>query len=366
LDTYLHKVGHDVAHIGWQSFGQEMVASFHKDVLGYRILPNIYGDRFGERAIKYWLPKENPDVLITLADFWMISYLYKTEIPVPWLYWFPIDGYPVTDQIKEILKRVDYKVCISKYGADLIKAEGIQTDQIPHGVKTNIFKPLDEQTIGEMRQKLGIPPSKIVIGRVDRNQTRKKIPRTIKSFVKLHKDYPNTVLLLWMDKVDKEGWDLSFIVKRFGLQEGKDVIFPSPDMMANFMYGVSEETLAEVYNCIDIFCYLTGGEGWGLTLTESLSCGCANVATTYTTSKEILGNWTCGLPVKVETFETGSAGVDRALADVDHAYEQMKWLIENPDEKKAMSERGVKRAREVYDINIIVKQFDEYLRDRIE
>lgn len=365
LGAYLHKVGHEVYHLGWQTFGQEFISSFHDEIYGYKVLPNVGGSKFAEQAVKYWLPRKNPDVLLALADFWMIAFLYKTEMPTPLLMWYPIDGSPLTDQIKEMLARVDYRVCISKYGADMVKAAGISTDWIPHGVKTSVYKPLGEDSIAEMKQKLKIPPDKIVIGRVDRNQKRKKHPRLIKAFAKLNKDYPNTALLLWMDKMDREGWDLGFVTKRFGLEEGKNLFFPPPDMMANFMYGTSEEELATVMNCMDIHGYLTGGEGFGLTQAETMACGVVNVASDYTTCKEIQGDWTCGLPVKIKYFECGSAGVDRAFADVDDAYEQMKWLIENPDERKARSEAGVKRAQEVYDWNIIVKQFDEYLRENI-
>jgi len=365
LDTHLHKVGHEVYHIGWQHFGQEIIASFHDKVLGYTELPNIGGHQFGEKALQYWLPKINPDVLITLGDFWMIQHIFKTDMPWAHCAWYPIDGYPITDQMKEMLARIDYRVCLSKYGADLVKAEGINTSYIPHGIDTTIFKPLLENDVVDMKKRLGLPLDATIIGRVDRNQSRKMIPRTMKAFAKLHKEFPNTALLLWMDKVDREGWDLGFCAKRLGLKEGEDIFFPPPDMMANFMYGTSSEELALVMNTMDIHCYLTGGEGFGLTALETMACGAVNVCTDYTTCKEIQGDWTCGLPVKVETFMMGNAGVDRALADVNHAYEQMKYLIQNPNEMKLRGERGVKRAQEVYDIKIVTDQFDKYLRENI-
>lgn len=117
------------------------------------------------------------------------------------------------------------------------------------------------------------------------------VPRTIKSFLPFKKDYPGSVLLLWMDRRDPEGWDLEFICKRFGLEIGKDVFFPPPDMMANFMYGVSEEELAQVMNVIDIHCFLTGGEGFGLSQLETMSCGVVNVCTDYTCHDDQTKAW---------------------------------------------------------------------------
>ena len=38
LATYLHRRGHTVAHLGWQTPGQERIASFGDDILGYNCL----------------------------------------------------------------------------------------------------------------------------------------------------------------------------------------------------------------------------------------------------------------------------------------------------------------------------------------
>ena len=265
LATYFHNVGHDVHYIGWQTFGQQMVASFHDKILGFKLYPNVGGQKFGETAWKYWLPRIEPDLFFTLGDFWMLLDLFKqNEIPYPWLMYYPIDGYPITEQMTGMLKKLNYRVAMSHYGADMVKSIGLETGCITHGVETSNFKPLYPSVVRQMKQRLGIPPDAFVVGRVDRNQKRKMVPRTIKAFLPFKKDYPDSVLLLWMDRRDQEGWDLDFVCKRFGLEIGKDVFFPPQDMMANFMYGVPEEELAQVMNCIDIHCFLTGGEGFGL------------------------------------------------------------------------------------------------------
>lgn len=366
LFTHLHNQGHEVAYIGWQTFGQEQVASFHRDVLGYRLLPNIGGKQFGDDAWKFWINQFEPDIFITLADFWMLMDIFRNDIPYPWCMWYPIDGYPITDQMHEMLKRIDYRVCISEYGANMVREHGFDSAVIPHGCNTKVFKRYPTQAIKEMKSKLGIPENAFVVGDVNRNQSRKMIPRLMQSFVPFHKDFPDSILLLWMDKRDPEGWDLEYIAKQLNLKEGKDIIFPPPELMMNFMYGAPEEDLALVYNAINIHGFPTGGEGFGLTLLEAMACGSVNVATDYTTSSEILGNYTCGLPAKVKEFDYGNAGVHRALVDIEDMYAKMKWLRENPDEMLNMSNRGIERAKKVYDWSIIVKNFDKYLRDNVQ
>lgn len=366
LATYLHKVGHDVSYLGWQTFGQQVVGSFHEEILSFKGYPNVGGQKFGEMAWKYWLPRLNPDLFLTVGDFWMLLDLFKqNEVPYPWLMWYPIDGYPITDQIESMLKKIHYRVAISEYGAKMVRERGFSTGMIPHGLKTQVFKPYKDARVNEMKRRLGIPLNAFVIGRVDRNQKRKKIPRTIKAFLPFKKDFPDSVLLLWMDKKDHEGWDLDFIIKRFGLKPGVDVIFPPPDMMANFMYGVGEQDLAAMMNCIDIHLWLTGGEGFGLTGLETMGCGAVNVATDYTTPSWLFDEWKCGLPVKVETFEVGNAGVDRALADPMDAYGKMKYLKENPDELKVLRDNGIRRAQTVFPWDKVTKDFDLWIRDNV-
>ena len=366
LATYFHNVGHDVSYLGWQTYGQQVIGTFHDEILGFKGLPNIGGKKFGEDAWKYWLPRIKPDVFLTLSDFWMVMDVFKqNDLPYPWCMWYPIDGYPITEQMELMLKKLDHRVCMSEYGTNMVKGLGIQTGHVPHGVETEVFKPYHKTLVKEMKRRIGIPENALVIGRVDRNQKRKMIPRTIEAFVKLKKDYPEAVLYLHMDKRDIEGWDLEYIVKRVGMVEGKDIFFPPPDMLANFMYGLPVYELALVMNVIDIHLWLTGGEGFGLTGLETMSCGTVNVATDYTTPPEIFGDWTCGLPVKVAEWDMGNAGVDRALADTGHAYEQVKYLIENKDEMKALSDLGIKRAQNHYDWKIVANNLDLWLRDNI-
>lgn len=362
LATQLAGLGYDVNYIGWQTFGQDWLAANREKLLGFKALPNVGGNKFGETAWKFWMNQINPDLFFILSDFWMSIDNFRHEKPCPYMMWYPIDGAPITTQIVDMIKRIDYPVCMSEFGTNLVREAGVATKTIYHGVDTDIYKPQHPKVIEEWKHKIGIPRNAFVVGRIDRNQTRKKIPLTLEAFVKLKKDYPDSVLVLWMDRRDPEGWDLEFVIKRMGLQEGKDVIFPPATLMANFMYGTDPTDLTMVMNTFDVHCWLTGGEGFGLTGAETMACGVVNVATDYTTPKEIFGNWTCGLPVKVKYFECGQAGVDRAFADPDHAYEQMKWLRENPDERKAMGEAGVRRAREVYPWNKIGKQFDELIR----
>jgi len=107
----LGKVGHEVGYLGWQTFGQPMgpPVYFHNRKLHFEALPNTGGSQFGQRALPYWIAKKQPDAIITLGDFWMLSWMWKSDIPQTWVYWYPIDGVPITDDIKRMLEHKNFQ-----------------------------------------------------------------------------------------------------------------------------------------------------------------------------------------------------------------------------------------------------------------
>ncbi|RLG60856.1 hypothetical protein DRN84_04160 [Candidatus Geothermarchaeota archaeon] len=361
----LGKLGHEVYYLGWQTFGQpHKPAVFHDRVLHFEGLPNTGRAQFGQKALPYWIVKKEPDVILTLGDFWMLSWMWKSDYVQPHCYWYPIDGVPVTDDIIRMLKRVDIPVAFSKFGKRLVTEAGIRTHYVPHGVNTKVFRPLPQHVKEETRREYGLPPKAFVVGRVDRNQRRKMYPQTLKAFKIFKKWYPDSVLYLHCDKRDREGWDLPFVCKRLGLKEGRDVFFPPPEKMHDFMLGVSESEMNRIYNMFDIHLPLTGGEGFGLTILQSMAAGVPNVATDYTTPPELIGD--CGMLVRVEYYCICGAGVDRAYADPEDAAAKMKELRENPDLYEKFKRRGVEKARNVYDWEkCVVPSFDRLLRQEV-
>lgn len=366
----LGKLGHDVHYLGWQNFGQPVRATFHEKILHFEGLPNSGGGRFGENALPYWVARIEPDVIMTLGDFWMVSWMWRNEYPMSWACYFPIDGFPVTDDIVEMLKKVDIRIAYSQYGKRLINEKGLSTHMIPHGVDTSVFKPLSEPERMMVRDEYGVPRNAWVVNCVTRNQERKMLDILVKAFALFHKDYPNTVLYFHTDKRDKEGWDLSFILRRFGLREGKDVLFTPPDKMRDFMTGVDFSELNKIYNLGNPGCHCipSGGEGFGLPWIESQAAGVVNVAPDYTTAAELFEEeYRSGVLVKVdpEDFIVGGAGVDRSRVKSDRLYAAMKWCYENPDEMEAMRQNAIRRGK-AYDWQTkIIPLFDKLLRETV-
>lgn len=338
-DGYLVHNCHGLQHSAYEEFPTENGTIY--------VYPNEdlqHGEqKFGATNFHKVVEDFKPDVVLTLLDFHMVQHVGKTRYPeyriVPfegkellslekvmnlvkekyesvveqynmykWHAVLPIDGDPIPYFWKESLDEVDQIIAMSDYGKEKLEEEGYDSVKIPHGVETEKFKPERERKTDYF-----------IVGNINRNQHRKQIPRTIqayKRFVEKENLGPeDTKLLLHMWKKDFMGWDLDFLVKTYGLEDY--VIMPDEDPMRN---PLSTEGLANLYNAMDVFLSTTGGEGYGYTTIESLSCGVPVVITDYTTSRELIGDNERGRLVEPCTYYWDTperAGNQRALIDIE-------------------------------------------------
>ena len=80
------------------------------------------------------------------------------------------------------------------------------------------------------------------------------------------------------------GSSLSF-ADQYGIKE-----YLMPPMMGTLDAGqaATEEEMAHLYNCMDVFVLPTGGEGFGIPTLEAMSCGVPICVTNYTTAHELI------------------------------------------------------------------------------
>ena len=321
-----HTIGYggcqNTAHEQWK---EEWPLGSGKEV-EWENLPIMFPgqERFGEKSFEQWLSNFRPDLILTHLDIQMFSHVVERKrikgvnIPlydkdnkllnkkerlklletaakevakgVPWKLAsiIPFDGQPSVKDWWIALEQIDYPVCMSSYGKEVVKADFPQLGQqwhdnvtvIPHGVDTNFFKP-----------KLNVKPDDaFVVGCVARNQHRKNIPRLIKAFkyfVEKNNLTPKEArLLLHMDWEDYMGWKIEPMAEDYGVKE-----FLIPRTMGGIDKGggVSEEAMVDIYNMMDIFALPTAGEGFGIPTIEAMSCGLPVLATNYTTTFELVG-----------------------------------------------------------------------------
>ena len=300
---------------------------------------------FGKKSLPPLLDKLNPDVLLTINDIQMIQHVpnvlypakidlklmdlpskkmvskdalhmeldgmiqrYKERYPrdCKWIMLGPQDGDPPMPQWGGIYHTADQVVAMSKYGKDIYKNFfNIDCPYIYHGVDVETFT--NEEKPDNLKDKF-------VIGNLNRNQPRKQPVRCMEAFAKFAKDKPDVLLHMQMDWNDIFGWPLQYFANMFGIMNR--MIQPRP-------VGMPREEVAKTYNLWDLNVTPTGGEGFGLTEIEGMACGVPNIATDYTTTRELTIDGKPGprgTPVPYSELywdKMDVAAVRRSLIDID-------------------------------------------------
>jgi len=237
---------------------------------------------------------------------------------------------------------------------------------IPHGVDTEIFKPLPEEQIEKIRKKNGYK-DKFIIGCVGRNQDRKQHTRLVIAFKRFSEGKEDVMLHFHNDPVDPanivKGFDgdtyPQLIIAIQMEKAEKNIVFTRGITYAD---SLPKDKLNELYNIFHIHALATTGEGFGLPIIEANSCGTPNVITNFTSSPELVKGH--GELVKVQTCQVGAYGTWRALIDIDDMKNKLEKMYQDwkNDDSKVLKEYG-RKAREHalnYDwVKVIVPQWKE-------
>ncbi len=247
---------------------------------------------FGEQRIREIVEREQPDVVFTINDMWIINEQYNQIKDLhkagkfKFVGYAPMDSYAWTGCLADTANEWDAVVSYTEFGAHEFMAGGITRPIaiIPHGVTPGQFYPVDK---AEARRKLGLKEDSFIVFNGNRNQFRKRIDITIKAFAAFAVDKPDAMLYLHMGLKD-QGWDIMEVfareMTRVGLDPNGRIIMtsnqPSPP-------NVSVEMLNDIYNACDVGVNTCKGEGWGLVNFEHAACGVPQVVPDHTSCKEI-------------------------------------------------------------------------------
>jgi len=317
------------------------------------------------------------DRFIILLDTFMLHgndawFLNTDTSPAKTFFWFPTDGGGGLPQgCDNILRKIDVPVAMSKFGQKQVKEyHNIDAEHIPHGVNTELFYRMPDDERYKLRSKYGLQ-DKFVIGVVARNQPRKHLDRTLKAMRLIAKQIPNAILYLHIDPDDPAQplWKMRSLIQKFGLENR--VVFSG--MKAH--QGIPDKEMVKIYNLMDCFFLSSSGEGWGIPLIEAMACEIPIVATSYTTTAEIVEQNKAGLGIKLSGVEklnlfdlhskeydyrcmngtiTGSWEVERAICDIEDAARLIVEIYKNPELRKEMGKNGRKAVLEKYDFNNVV------------
>jgi glycosyltransferase involved in cell wall biosynthesis len=172
--------------------------------------------------------------------------------------------------------------------------------------------------------------------------TRKNYDALLRAFAGIAQADPDVDLVLHCEPLDPEGGDLNQEIIR--LPEGIRDRITFTNMHDTFK-GLPEPELCALYNAADLYMSTTGGEGFGLTLAESLACGVPVVATGWAAEVEVIGPGGVLIPPLTDSYGDvvryhSQFGMDWAVPDPRAFVEPALELLARPTRRKALGAEG--------------------------
>jgi glycosyltransferase involved in cell wall biosynthesis len=357
----LRRRGHKISIIGWQ-------AQEPHEWNGCRVYPGG-AEPLGKAALYPFLLRHRPEVVVTLADIWWLSYMNDPHIRrqldmtgTPWALYFPVDGDcggMLPPSWIELLRTVDIPIAMARYGQSAVQRAGLACEYIPHGVDTELFAPPPDRESAKAR--LGLQ-GKFVILSDSRNQPRKLLPRLLEIFALVAAECPRAFLHLHTDPDDEftrtsgYSYDLRADIRALGL-EGR--VGLTPGLSVRKGGGIPLEALARYYQAADVHLLASSGEGFGLPTLQAAAAGAIPVAVAYSANEELIDGH--GMTIRVGDWTHSAFGVRRALLDIDDAAAKLLRLAREPDLRADLSRRA--RAFAVgYAWDGLIDRWDSLLR----
>ena len=238
-------------------------------------------DGFGDaNIVRSIIRSEKPDILWFMTDprfyGWLWSIANEIRPLVPMVYYHVWDNYPYPTFNKPYYISNDVVATISKVTDDIVRtvAPEVECEYIPHAINTDIFMPLPDEEIKQLR-KQNFPnwkEDKFLVYWNNRNARRKQPGAVIYWFNdflnKVGKD--KAVLLMHTEPNDPNGPNLQAIIEELGLING-EVLFS--------LQKTAPESLNTMYNMADVTINIADAEGFGLATFESLAAGTPIICT---------------------------------------------------------------------------------------
>tara|TARA_R100001198_G_C5233989_1_gene212449 strand:+ start:1095 stop:2363 length:1269 start_codon:yes stop_codon:yes gene_type:complete len=250
-----------------QDYKPQTVQPWEQDWVIYPV------DGYGTpEMIRSALFNEKPDILWFMTDPRFYEWLWAMENEIrphiPMVYYHVWDNYPPPLYNTKYYESNDVIASISKVTHDIVNivAPSVENHYIPHAVDSDIFIPLDDADVRELkRQQFGDNDDRITFFWNNRNARRKMSGSLVYWFNEFAEQVgPEKVrLLMHTDPKDPNGQDLNEIIASLNADDGRILISKEK---------VTPQVLASMYNMADCTINISDAEGFGLATLESLSC----------------------------------------------------------------------------------------------
>jgi len=296
------KAGFEVAAIGMQDKRGDPRLAVTDPYPIWRANPHAHQ---GMLWLEQFLQVEKPDVMYVNYDFGstlnMMSMCREKGYKGPFVIYCPIEGVPMPDEFLKTMLRVKQEggevVTYTQWGADLVKRKmGLNIRWAYHGVDHADFRryPIEERRA--LRKAVGLD-KKFVVMALKRNKRTSNLDQCIYAARKLKAEgITDTIFYLHTNPFEANHFQpvpLERLAHSYGVAEmiwfppivfaqeygvayDQSVEYAAPDTDSLFekqRMTFAGYSLADRFNCADVFVAVESVEGFGLPLVEAMACG---------------------------------------------------------------------------------------------
>jgi len=340
----------------------------------YRVYPasnRFQQAPFGEERIREIVEREQPDIVCSLNDPWLVADQYRRiedlhkQGKFKFVGYLTMDSYNWLGGIDSHINVWDSVITFTEFGAYEFLKAGINRPitVIPHGLDSDVFHPIDKKAA---RKELKLSEDIFICFNGQRNQPRKRIDITIAAFAQFAVGRPDAQMYLHMGLKD-QGWDAMSLfareMRKNGLDPNNRIIMttntPNPP-------NVPVEMLNTIYNVADVGINTTKGGGWELVNFEHAACRVAQVVSDHTSTKEIFEGY--GKLIKCDHIDVDpNYGREMPCPSVEHLVEILVELYEDRDELERVAKACYGRVTEdQFKWDNISDQFDGVFQEVLQ
>ena len=299
--------------------------------------------------------------------------------PVPW---FVADGW-IANYQKEI-SSLPLVFVTSEWVKKTYERDGVNIKNfvVAHiGLEPELFKPIPktDPRIKAIRQMLGVEDNEIMILTIGGDVTSKGAQEVLKALKKIDKEFKNWkyICKIWGgDSADAHYEDEMKLIEELGESAKKVKYVEGP---------LSWEFMPLLLNACDIYAAPSRLEGYGMIQVEAQSCAKPVISINEMGPKETIVHGETGFLASVaETVELNQEKVYPHMgfeeegqivfekpkifayrANIDEIADYLLRLLQNPDLREKMGEKGRKHAVKNFEYHDIAKQMTEIIKERL-
>lgn len=299
-------------------------------------------NQYGEFSFNKVLLRFKPHVVMDIRDFWMGAFI--EESPFRDMYnrviMAPVDSFPQVEEWIYSYSRADGVFTYTDWGKSILEKQAGKNINLlgtASPAASDDYKPQDKKTA---KNNFGLSPDSKIVGTIMRNQSRKLFPDLFASFRQyLDKSGRPDVFLYCHTAYPDSAWDIPELLKHY--EVASKVLFTYRCTQCGFVFpnyyqgitiscpkcgkfsashptvenGVSEQELANIVACFDLYVQYMGLEGLGMPVVEAGMAGIPLVGVNHTSMVDVLP-------------KTGGDGIDPIAVHTEpHSLRQ--WGVPN-------------------------------------